>query len=173
MITKKELLYENKELKITRLYLIIIIFIPLMLLSILNVIILVLEMPNPVESQNNKIEENNNKTFNGKNISFDFDDLNEKEIFKAKGWINELKPEYASLIKTMKFTKNQSELNWSSNQTIGINRKGDIIILYTGKYNDKQVIFHEILHEIVDLPKKSEEWFVDDLEMCMSAYKDF
>ena len=104
------------------------------------------------------------------NISFDFDDLNEEEILKAKGWIEELELEYASLIKTINFTKNQSQLG--GDNIIGVNAGGNIIILYTGSDRDKIVIFHEILHEIVDLPSSSEEWFVDDLELCMSAYKN-
>lgn len=106
------------------------------------------------------------------NLSIDFDDLDEEEIKKAKGWVDELKPEYASLIKTLKFTKNQSELDGSSDLTIGINRGGNITILYTGKERDREVLGHEILHDIISLPGEQEEWFVDDIELCMSAFKD-
>ncbi len=105
-------------------------------------------------------------------INASYVNLTKDEIGKVEGWLEELKPQYASLIKTIKFTKNQSELDSDSNRTIGINRKGHMMILYTGKYNDKRVINHEILHNVVDLPYDIEEWFVDDIGLCMSAYKN-
>ncbi len=105
------------------------------------------------------------------NVSFDFDDLNEKEISNVKGMIEDLEPEYVSLIKNIKFTKNMSELDRNDNITIGTNTGGDIKILYTGTKRDKEVLCHEIWHSIVQIEGEREEWYVDDLDRYGVCYK--